>query len=65
MVTSSMTDAIPSVSATGPVAKRPATVCPIDNILIADCHFHNYPCTKALASIKVSKAIHVSTQFRA
>lgn len=45
MVTSSMTDANPSVSATGPVAKRPATVSPIDNILIADCHFHNYPCT--------------------
>ena len=58
MVTSSMTDAIPSVSATGPVAKRPATVSPIDNILIADCHFHNYPCTKALASINISKAIH-------
>ena len=58
MVTSSMTDANPSVSATGPVAKRPATVSPIDNILIADCHFHNYPCTKALTSIKVSKAIH-------
>lgn len=30
MVTSSMTDAIPGVSATGPVAKRPATVSPID-----------------------------------
>lgn len=58
MVTSSMTDAIPSVSATGPVAKRPATVSSIDNILIADYHFHNYPCTKALTSIKVSKAIH-------
>lgn len=43
MVTSSMTDAIHSVSATGPVAKITATVSPIDNILIAD--FHNYPCT--------------------
>ena len=58
MVTSSTTDAIPMQSATEPVAKSPATVSPIDNILIADCHFHNYPCIKALASIKQSKAIH-------
>lgn len=33
MVTSSMTDANPSVSATELVAKRPVTVSPIDNIL--------------------------------
>ena len=58
MGTSSMTDTNPTARATEPVAKRPATVSPMDNILIADCHFHNYPCTKALASIKVSKAIH-------
>lgn len=58
MVTSSMTAATPSVNATGPVAKRPAIVIPIDNILIADCHFYNYPCTKSLTSIKVSKAMH-------
>lgn len=57
MVTSSMKDANPNTRATEPVAKRPAIVSPIDNILIADCHFHNYPCTKALTSIKVSKAI--------
>ena len=58
MVTSSVTDANPNTRATEPVVKCPATVSPMDNILIADCHFHNYPCTKALASIKVSKAIH-------
>lgn len=58
MVTSSMTDANPNARATEPVVKNPATVSPMDNILIADCHFNNYPCTKALTSIKVSKAIH-------
>lgn len=58
MVASSITDAIPNARATEPVAKSPATVSPIDNILIADCHFHNYPCIKALVSIKQSKAIH-------
>ena len=45
MVTSSMTDTNPNARATEPVVKSPATVSPIDNILIADCHFHNYPCT--------------------
>lgn len=53
-----MKDANPNARATEPVVKSPATVSPMDNILIADCHFHNYPCTKALTSIKVSKAIH-------
>lgn len=58
MVASSITDAFSKQSATWPVAKSPATVSPIDNILIADCHFHNYPCIMALVSIKQLKAMH-------
>ena len=59
MVTSSMTDANPNERATEPVVKSPATVSPMDNILIADCHFvsiHFSPnCIKPFGLQKISK----------